>query len=523
MTINMVNPDPAVQPASVLIVDDDVDIALGLHDLLTFMGFHVSVVHTGAEAIATAERTNFDAALVDLMLPDMDGLTVLPALHRIDAALPVIILTAFADLPKKHGSLTEGAFGYLTKPYDTEELKALVRRAIGVKHLSGEAAEAKQALTASEERFREVVETAPDAIVTADGRGQILSWNAAAVLLFGFSQEEVQGQPLTMLMPARYHRDHLDALDRVRATGEMRHKGKLIRVHGRRKNGDEFPVEMSLSSWISRGQRFFCGILRDVTAREAAEGLLQRQQIEQQALLDLIPAMVWYKDTENRILRANRLAAESIGKTVEDVEGKSTYDLYPHEAEKYYQDDLDVIRRGHPKLGILEVYRLPTGETRWIQTDKVPYRDTNGAVLGVLVFAQDITERKRTDEALRMSEERLRFVIELSPVGMVMVNEAGTMVLVNSALARLFGYDPSDLLGQSVDLLVPERLRAQHPDYRRRFFASPSRRRMGAERDTMGVRKDGTEFPIEIELEPLLSGETGLAAASVIHIMPRAG
>ena len=92
MTIHMVNPDPAVQPASVLIVDDDVDIALGLHDLLTFMGFHVSVVHTGAEAIATAERTNFDAALVDLMLPDMDGLSVLPALHRIDAALPIIIL-----------------------------------------------------------------------------------------------------------------------------------------------------------------------------------------------------------------------------------------------------------------------------------------------------------------------------------------------------------------------------------------------------------------------------------------------
>lgn len=510
------------QKASVLVVDDDLDIALGLYDLLAYMGFQVTAVHTGADAIATAQRQNFDAALVDLMLPDMDGLSVLPALHRIDSTLPVIILTAFADIPKKHGSLTEGAFGYLTKPYDTEELKALVRRAIGVKQLSGEAAEAKQALTASEERFREVVETAPDAIVLADGQGHILSWNAAAVSLFGFTQEEVEGKPLTMLMPTRYHQDHLAALKRVRATGEMRHRGKLIKVHGLGKNGKEFQVEMSLSSWVSRDQRFFCGILRDVTAREAAETLLRRQQIEQQVLLNLIPAMVWYKDTENRILRANRLAAESIGKTVAEVEGQSTYDLYPHEAEKYYQDDLDVIRSGRPKFGILDPYRLGTGEIRWVQTDKVPYRDTNGTVLGVLVFAQDITERKRTEEALRMSEERLRFVIELSPIGIVMVNDGGSIVLANSSLAQLFGYDQQELLGQSVEILVPERLRSLHEDYRRNFFASPSRRRMGADRSMMGLRKDGTEFPIEIELQPLPLGEGG-HAASVVQVMPRAG
>lgn len=512
----------AAQKASVLVVDDDADIALSLHDLLNFMGCQVTVVHTGADAIAHAQRQGFDAALLDLMLPDMDGLSVLPALHQIDPTLPVIILTAFADIPKKHGSLTEGAFGFLTKPFDTEELKALVRRAIGVKHLSGEAAEARQALTASEERFREVVETAHDAIVLADSKGHILSWNAAAVLLFGYTQEEVQGKPLTMLMPARYHQDHLDALKRVRATGEMRHKGNVIGVHGLRKNGEEFQVEMSLSSWISRDQRFFCGILRDVTAREAAEALLRRQQIEQQALLNLIPAMVWYKDTQNRILRTNRLAAESIGKTVGEVEGQSTYDLYPQEAEKYYQDDLDVIRSGRPKLGILDPYRLGTGELRWVQTDKVPYRDTDGTVLGVLVFAQDITERKRTEEALRMSEEHLRFVIELSPIGTAMVNEAGSIVLANSALARLFGYDVQELLGQSVDLLVPERLRTQHRDYRRSFFAAPSRRRMGADRDMMGLRKDGNAFPIEIELIPFPAGEAGYAPASVVHVTPRA-
>lgn len=506
--------------ASILVVDDDVDIALGLHDLLRHMGYRVDVTHTGTEAVARARSYNFDVVLLDLMLPDIDGMEVLSTLRTIDPALPVIMVTAFADVPQKHGSLIEGAFGYLTKPYDTEELKALVRRAVGVKHLSTEAAAAKQALTASEERFREVVETAPDAIVLADEDGHIRSWNTAAQLLFGYEAGEILGQPLTIIMPERYRDKHLRGIEQVKATGELHYKGTPIKVHGLRKNGGEFPIEMSLSSWTAQGRRFFCGILRDVTSRETAEIHLRRQQIEQQALLDLIPAMVWYKDAHNKILRTNRRAAESINKAVAEVEGQSTYDLYPEEAEKYHQDDLEVIVSGQPKLGIIEPYQTGVGVKRWIQTDKVPFRGDDGAVLGVLVFAQDITDRKRTEEALRASEERLRTIIESSPNGIVMVNEDGIIVLANATLSGVFGYERDELVGQSVDRLVPERFRNRHPEHRRSFFAQPGIRRMGAGRDLMGVKKDGTEFPIEIGLAPLTTTEGHHVAASVVHITP---
>jgi PAS domain S-box-containing protein len=414
--------------------------------------------------------------------------------------------------------LIEGAFGYLTKPYDTEELRALVRRAVGVKHLSTEAAAAKQALTASEERFREVVETAPDAIVLADQSGRILSWNAAAHTLFGYDTGEAVGQPLTLIMPERYRDAHIRGLEHVRQTGVMRHKGALIKVHGLRKDGTEFPIELALSSWNSHGQQFFCGILRDISAREATESFLRRQQIEQQALLDLIPAMVWYKDAHNKILRANKRAAESLSKSVKEIEGRSTYDLYPEHARRYHEDDLEVIASRQPKLGIIEPYRTGRGEERWVQTDKVPYRDVDGTVLGVLVFAQDITERKRVEEALRASEERLRVIIESAPNGIVMVNMDGVIVLINAALATLFGYTQEELKGQSVDVLVPERFRARHIEERREFFAQPGMRRMGADRTIMGLRKDGTEFPIEITLAPLITAEGQHVTASVVHI-----
>jgi PAS domain S-box-containing protein len=215
-----------------------------------------------------------------------------------------------------------------------------------------------------------------------------------------------------MLMPERYRVPHQHALERVRATGDLRLKGAIVTMHGLHKHGREFPIEMSLSSWISDGQRFHCGIVRDITERKQAEARLLQQQIEQQALLDLIPAMVWYKDAHNRILRANRLAAASINKTVSEIEGHLTEEFYPDEAEKYHQDDLDVMFSGQPKLGIVELYRTGTGEKRWVQTDKVPYRDGAGNIIGVLVFAQDITERKGTEEALRESEARLRSLMQ---------------------------------------------------------------------------------------------------------------
>ncbi len=495
----------AAEPSlpTILIVDDDPDIALVLKDLLEHAGYLVQVAATGAEALARAKTESVSAVLLDLMLPDMDGLSVLALLKEVDPALPVIMLTAFVEVAKKHASLTEGAFGYLTKPYDGEELKALIKRAVGVKHLSLEAASARQALTASEERFREVVQTAPDAIVLADGAGQILTWNSAAERLFGYQAEEVLEQSLTRIMPERYRVNHQRALERVRTTGDLRLKGTIVTMHGLHKDGREFPIEMSLSSWMSGGTRVHCGIVRDITARKEAEARLLQQQIEQQALLDLIPAMVWYKDAHNRILRANRRAAESIGKTVAEIEGRWTEEFYPEEAERYHRDDLEVIVSGRSKLGITEPYHTGAGEKRWVQTDKVPYLDTQGQVLGVLVFAQDITDRKRSEAALRESEDLLRIVMEAAGNGVLVVDVRGKILSANSRIERQFGYAPDELPGQSLERLIPEPLGLGEFDQQSVSCAHPGGKVSSRRHDRIGVHKAGAEFPVTIDCIPL--------------------
>jgi diguanylate cyclase (GGDEF)-like protein/PAS domain S-box-containing protein len=160
---------------------------------------------------------------------------------------------------------------------------------------------------------------------------------------------------------------------------------------------------------------------RDVTERRRAEEAVQRLQREQKVIFDSVPAMIWYKDAHNRILRANRPAAEVAGFTVEEVEGALTGALFPDEAAQYHRDDLEVIHSGRPKLGIVEQLQFASGEKRWVRTDKIPYRDEEGRIVGVIVFAIDVTARKLAESAL---EERLRFERLITSISARFINLA---------------------------------------------------------------------------------------------------
>ncbi len=155
----------------------------------------------------------------------------------------------------------------------------------------------------------------------------------------------------------------------------------------------------------------------DITARKEADAFLRRQTEELRVLFDLIPAMIWFKDTESRFLRVNQRVAEVAGKTVAEIEGRPCEEIYPEYAEKYHADDLEVMRSGLPKLGIIEKLHDHTGRARWIQTDKVPYRDETGKVVGIVAAAQDITERREAEEALRFHEALLRETGHIAKVG----------------------------------------------------------------------------------------------------------
>ncbi|MEP7346062.1 MAG: PAS domain S-box protein, partial [Gemmatimonadaceae bacterium] len=186
---------------------------------------------------------------------------------------------------------------------------------------------------------------------------------------------------------------------------------------------------------------------------------LERQQTKLRVLFDLIPAMIWFKDTENRILRVNGRVAEALGKTVEEIEGRSSEDVYPNDAAKFYADDLEVIRSGAPKLAVVETIRSPEGDDLWVQTEKVPYCDKDGNVIGIVVMAQDITERKKAEQARWESDALHSAAFEQASIGVALVSIEGQWLKVNRALCDLVGYSESELLVRTFqDITYPEDL-----------------------------------------------------------------
>jgi PAS domain S-box-containing protein len=134
--------------------------------------------------------------------------------------------------------------------------------------------------------------------------------------------------------------------------------------------------------------------------------------------------------------------------------------------------------------------------------------------LPLMFLALLVTERKRT-------ETRFRLVVESAPNAIVIVNGEGHIVLVNVHCEKVFGYRREELVGQPVEVLVPERFRAEHPGYRAGFFAAPTARPMGAGRDLYGRRRDGSEFPVEIGLTPIQSGGGLLVLCAIVDITGR--
>src|SRR6266700_3946025 len=157
---------------------------------------------------------------------------------------------------------------------------------------------------------------------------------------------------------------------------------------------------------------------------------------------------------------------------------------------------------------------LADGRVRWVTRRGRVEFDENGKPTWERGVLMDITERKQ-------AEGKFRLAVEASPSGSVLVDREGRIVLVNSHVEKLFGYRRHELVGKLVDILVPERFASQHPEHRGKFLAAPTARAMGAGRELFGRRKDGTEFPIEIGLNPIETPEGMLVLAAVVDISAR--
>ncbi|MFQ6101304.1 MAG: GAF domain-containing protein [Anaerolineae bacterium] len=207
------------------------------------------------------------------------------------------------------GDFAQGA-ALVTIPAAFAEVGAL---AADFAHMS-QAVQARQAaLRASEERFRSVVQTASDAIITADSHGNIVFWNKAAEIVFGYSASETFGRPITAMMPERFHETYQTLIKRVASTGESSLTRKTVEMAGLRKDGSEFPLELSWATWNTGGETFLTGIVRDITERKRAEEALAQRAAQLALLNDIGGKIAAVLELGSVLDRAARLVQENFG------------------------------------------------------------------------------------------------------------------------------------------------------------------------------------------------------------------
>lgn len=389
----------------------------------------------------------------------------------------------------------------------------------------------KVAARAERTRAATVVAHAGEGIVTVDGDGRVASFNPAAEAMFGLSDAEARGRAWTDLVPPPDRRVPEGCAVLLPRAGE---DGRPVRVETEalRADGTAFAVELTASPLGPEPGAALACLVRDASERKAAEGALRESRAMLRLVLDAIPVRVFWKDLDSVYLGCNGSCARDAGlENPARIVGLTDFDLGWRElAEPYRADDREVITTGVPKIHYEEHLVRPDGTTMWVQTSKVPLTDSRGNVVGVMGCYADITERKRTEEALertlaeledrvrertadlesanlrltrevrqrRAMETRLRLfrgLLDGSNDGLFVVDAAsGRLLDLNRAARTSLGYGRRALLGKAVwdiEATVPD-LAA----WRERVADLES----GASTVGEGLhrRADGSTFPVEV-------------------------
>ena len=360
-----------------------------------------------------------------------------------------------------------------------------------------------------ENRFRQVVESAPNAMVMIGPSGMISMVNAQAEKVFGYDRAEMLGQSIEMLVPPRFRAHHPELRGNFFAHPAARPMGVGRDLYGLRKDGSEFPIEIGLNPIETDEGQMVLSAIVDISGRKQLEDRF-RQVVES------APNAMVMINASGRIVMVNAQAEKVFGYSRAELIDQPIELLVPARFRPQHpglRSNFFAAPESRPMGVGRDLYGLKKDGNEFpIEIGLNPIETEDGPM--VLSAIVDISARKRL-------EERFRRVVEAAPNAMVMISPAGQIEMVNAQAERMFGYERAEMLGQSIEFLVPDRFRGHHPALRTAFFADPHSRPMGAGRDLYGLRKDGSEFPVEIGLNPIETEEGEMVLSAIVDISDR--
>ena len=367
---------------------------------------------------------------------------------------------------------------------------------------------AEEARRRSEARMKSVLDAALDAVVMMEEHGRVLSWNAQAEALFGWSRDEAIGRVLAdLVIPPRYREPHTRGLARFLETGEGPVIGRRIELSAVRRDGSEFPVELTVTALREDGGAYlFNAFIADITDRKRTEEALRKAQQRLQHVVSSSPAVLYTLRVEGGVLVPTWTSANIerfAGYTPEEVAGPGWW------ADRVHPDDRERVISQVPELlaegGAVREYRFrhKTGTHRWVRDEQVLVR--HGAEPDEVVGSwSDINERKEAELRLQESEEQYRLLFEQNPHPM-WVHDTQTLgfLAVNDAAVRHYGYTRDEFLSMTaLDIRPPEDIAAFKKQYEERQAKDPTASFISTQ-PYKHRKKDGTLIDVHIAANPI--------------------
>jgi two-component system sensor kinase FixL len=221
--------------------------------------------------------------------------------------------------------------------------------------------------------------------------------------------------------------------------------------------------------------------------------------------MDHSPLLACIKDRNAVIRYANPAWAQRVGKPLQELLGRSEYELFSHEqVERFLRSDTRVFDSGET-IELTEQGRIIDGQQSWWHVIKFPIDDEHGErLLGM--FALDVTDRVRVQTALAASEAHVKAVLDTAVDAIITIDTTGIVRSFNLAAARMFGYTAAEVVGNNVNMLMPEPYKSEHDSYVRNYLATGVTKIIGIGREVSARRKDGTEFPIDLAVSEVVGG-----------------
>jgi PAS domain S-box-containing protein len=348
----------------------------------------------------------------------------------------------------------------------------------------------RKRLEASARHLAAIVESSYDGIIGKDLSGTVTSWNGGAEKIFGYTAQEMVGQPVMRLIPSHRQMEEVGILNKIRRGENVPHF-ETVRLH---KDGRGIDVSVTVSP-IRDSSGNVVGaskVVRDIAEQKRSEAILHERDEQLGLYAEHSPAAIAMFDREMKYMVVSRKWSEVYHLGSQSLIGRSHYEVFPEVPKRW----VDIHRRcleGAIEKCDEEAFVREDGTTDWIRWEVRPWRRADGTIGGIIIFSEDISQRKHDKEALQASEARYRALFEHSPDGIIIVAPDTRYIDVNPSICRMLGYTYDEMIGHKTLDIVSQR---------DRHLIDPARREV-REGSTFRwewqlVRKDGSTLEAEV-------------------------